>query len=108
VTEIREIAERVLFAETLEEKLRVGPAAVADDAPGRAITLPDGPGRPPELRVRGDGVRVDFPGVHRLDDDRERGVMLHFLANHELLAAELMALVLLRFPDAPKEYRAGV
>ena len=38
----------------------------------------------------------------------ERGVMLHFLANHELLAAELMALVLLRFPNAPKEYRAGV
>lgn len=34
--------------------------------------------------------------------------MLHFMANHELLAAELMALVLLRFPDAPKEYRAGV
>ncbi|MES2474494.1 MAG: DUF455 family protein [Verrucomicrobiota bacterium] len=105
---MREIAERVLFAETLEEKLRLGAATVSDDAPGSAIALPDAPGRPAELRVRGDGVRVDFPGIHRLDDDRERGVMLHFLANHELLAAELMALVLLRFPDAPKEYRAGV
>lgn len=105
---MREIAERVLFAETLEEKLRPGPATAADDSPGPAIALPDGPGRPQELRVRGDGVRVDFPGIHRLDDDRERGVLLHFLANHELLAAELMALVLLRFPDAPKEYRAGV
>ncbi len=105
---MREIADRVLFAETLEEKLRLGPAAVADDVRGPAIALPDAPGRPQELRVRGDGVRVDFPGVHRLDDDRERGVMLHFLANHELLAAELMALVLLRFPNAPKEYRAGV
>lgn len=108
VPEIREIAERVLFAETLEEKLRVGAAVASDDAPGTQIALPDGPGRPVELRVRGDGVRVDFPGTHRLDDDRERGVMLHFLANHELLAAELMALVLLRFPNAPKEYRAGV
>ncbi len=108
VPEIREIAERVLFADTLEEKLRAGAAAVSDDAPGPKIALPEGPGRPPELRVRGDGVRVDFPGTHRLDDDRERGVMLHFLANHELLAAELMALVLLRFPDAPKDYRAGV
>ncbi len=105
---MREIAERVWFAETLEEKLRLGSAAASDDAPGLAITLPDAPGRPQELRVRGDGVRVDFPGIHRLDDDRERGVMLHFLANHELLAAELMALVLLRFPNAPKEYRAGV
>ena len=108
MTEIREIAERVLFADTLEEKLRLGPVGVADDARGPAIALPDGPGRPQELRVRADGVRVDFPGIHRLDDDRERGVMLHFLANHELLAAELMALVLLRFPEAPKEYRAGV
>ncbi len=105
---MREIAERVLFADILEEKLRLGPLQAADMARGRAIALPDAPGRPRELRVRGDGVRVDFPGIHRLDDDRERGVMLHFLANHELLAAELMALVLLRFPDAPKEYRAGV
>lgn len=103
-----EVAERVLFADSLEEKLRLGPVVVADDARGPAIALPDAPGRPPELRVRGDGVRVDFPGIHRLDDDRERGVMLHFLANHELLAAELMALVLLRFPDTPREYRAGV
>jgi uncharacterized ferritin-like protein (DUF455 family) len=105
---MREIAERVLFAESLEEKLRPGPLAASDENRGKAIALPDGPGRPAELRVRGDGVRVDFPGIHHLDDDRERGVMLHFLANHELLAAELMALVLLKFPDAPKEYRAGV
>jgi uncharacterized ferritin-like protein (DUF455 family) len=105
---MREIAERVLFAETLEEKLRPGPLEVTDTQRGSAIALPDGPGRPKELRVRSNGVRVDFPGVHHLDDARERGVMLHFLANHELLAAELMALVLLRFPDAPKEYRAGV
>jgi len=108
VNEIRDIAERVLFAETLEEKLRPGPVVVTDTQRGRAIALPDGPGRPKELRVRGNGVRVDFPGEHHLDNARERGVMLHFLANHELLAAELMALVLLRFPDAPKEYRAGV
>lgn len=108
MTEIREIAERVLFAETLEEKLYPGPVRIIDETPGSSIALPDAPGRPPELRVRGDGVRVDFPGIHHLDDDRERGVMLHFLANHELLAAELMALVLLRFPNAPKEYRAGV
>jgi uncharacterized ferritin-like protein (DUF455 family) len=106
--EMREIAERVLFAEALEEKLQVGPVTVADSSPGPAIALPDGPGRPAELRVRSGGNRVEFPGVHRLENNRDRGVLLHFLANHELLAAELMALVLLRFPDAPREYRAGV
>jgi len=106
--QMREAAERILFAETLEEKLRLAPKTARDDAPGPAIITPDKPGRPSELRIHAKGVRVDFPGIHRLDDDRERGVMLHFLANHELLAAELMALVLLKFPDAPKEYRAGV
>ena len=106
--QMREAAERILFAETLEEKLLLAPAMALDDAPGPAILTPFSPGRPDELRICAKGVRVEFPGIHRLDDDRERGTMLHFLANHELLAAELMALVLLKFPDAPKEYRAGV
>lgn len=105
---MREIAERVLFAETLEEKLFLGPETAVDDSPGNPIMLPPAPGRPHELRMRGNGTRVDFPGTSQLDDDSERGKLLHFLANHELLAAELMALVLLRFPNAPKEYRAGV
>lgn len=105
---MREAAERVLFAGTLEEKLQLPPVDVSDDLSGPAILTPDGPGRPDELRIVEKGVRADFPGINKLDDDRERGRMLHFLANHELLAAELMALVLLKFPDAPKEYRAGV
>lgn len=106
--QMREAAERILFAETLEEKLLLAPALASDDAPGKSILTPLSPGRPDELRICAKGVRVEFPGIHRLDDDRERGTMLHFLANHELLASELMALVLLKFPDAPKEYRAGV
>lgn len=107
---MREAAERILFATTLEEKLELAPAGLRDDAPGRALVLGSGdtPGRPDELRMGPRGVKVDFPGINRLHDDRERGTMLHFLANHELLAAELMALALLKFPDAPAEYRAGV
>ncbi len=111
VMQMREVAERVLLAESLEEKLSLAPQwgqGVVDDDPGKPIAVPDAPGRPEELKISNKELRSHFPGVNKLDDDRERGKMLHFLANHELLAAELMALVLLKFPDAPAEYRRGV
>ena len=106
--ELREFAERVLMADTLEEKLRLSPDVISDVSPGKSITLPDQPGRPEELVMAPRDARASFPGVQHLEKERERGEMLHFLANHELLATELMALVLLRFPDAPKQFRMGV
>src|SRR5829696_8873924 len=106
--ELREFAEQVLFATTLEEKLRA-PTNITDDNPGAAMIAPSEPGRPASLRFKGsEASKTDFPGVHRLEDQVERGRLLHFFANHELLATELMALVLLRFPDAPAAFRRGV
>lgn len=109
--QMREVAERVLLADSLEDKLLLAPQlgeGVLDDQRGRSFRVPDTPGRPEELKITGRTARSNFPGVNKLDDDRERGKMLHFLANHEMLAAELMALVLLKFPDAPAQYRRGV
>ncbi len=106
--QVREAAERVLFSSSLEEKLLLAPIQVNDDAAGKAVVSPDSPGRPDNLQLSPKGTRAEFPGVHRIGHERDRGVLLHFLANHELLAAELMALALLRFPEAPAEYRAGV
>jgi uncharacterized ferritin-like protein (DUF455 family) len=106
--ELCEFAERVLFATTLEDKLQC-PALITDERPGLLLVTPEVPGRPAELRFkpRRSG-KADFPGVHRLENERERGRLLHFFANHELLATELMALVLLRFPDTPPAFRRGV
>ena len=106
--ELREFAERVLMGTTLDEKLKLNPSIITDSSPGTAITLPDLPGRPQELIMAPKDARGNFPGVKHLENELERGKMMHFLANHELLATELMALVLLRFPDAPKEFRMGV
>jgi uncharacterized ferritin-like protein (DUF455 family) len=106
--ELREFAERVLFAKTLEEKLQC-PEVIVDEHPGSALEAPLSPGRPTELRFKTQGSgQADFPGIHRLRNEHERGRLLHFFANHELLATELMALVLLRFPDAPAAFRRGV
>jgi len=106
--ELCEFAERVLFATTLDAKLE-SPALITDERPGLPMETPPQPGRPPELRFRSqDARRADFPGLQRLEQPRERGRLLHFFANHELLATELMALVLLRFPEAPPAFRRGV
>ena len=107
--ELREFAERVLFATTLDEKL-ICPDQLTDERPGAAIIAPAAPGRPAVLQFKphGTGGKSEFPGLHRLEQKSERGKLLHFFANHELLATELMALVLLKFPDAPAAFRRGL
>jgi uncharacterized ferritin-like protein (DUF455 family) len=106
--ELREFAEQVLFATTLEEKLRA-PEIITDEHPGAPLLKVEAPGRPAELQFKAQGAgKADFPGVHRLEKEEERGRLLHFFANHELLATELMALALLRFPDAPAAFRRGL
>ena len=106
--ELREFAERVLFSSSLEEKLQ-SPGFITDEHPGSALATPAAPGRPQGLIFKATGTsRGEFPGTRHLEQADERGRLLHFFANHELLATELMALVLLKFPDAPAAFRKGV
>ena len=100
---LREHAERLLFGSTLDDKLS-DPGELDDERPGSPIAVPDRPGRPPGLW--GDLGQPRFPRL--LVDPKERGRALHFFANHELLAIELFALAVLRFPDAPPGFRLGV
>jgi len=106
--ELREFAESVLFGTTLEEKLRC-PDSITDERPGPALVTPEAPGRPANLTFKPHAAgKSEFPGLHRLEQAGERGKLLHFFGNHELLATELMALVLLKFPEAPAAFRKGV
>ena len=106
--ELREFAERILFATSLEEKLQQ-PDNITDEQPGPALIAPVAPGRPASLQFKPHATgKAEFPGLHQLENRQEHGRLLHFFANHELLATELMALVLLKFPDAPAAFRKGV
>ena len=107
--ELREFAEQVLFATSLEEKLRA-PGELTDERPGVPLETPAAPNRPDNLSFKphGIGEKSEFPGLHLLEQNRERGKLLHFFGNHELLATELMALVLLKFPEAPPAFRQGI
>ncbi len=103
--EIEEFSKRILFGPSVEDKL-FRPQGFSDDAPGDGLSGTVVPARPPGLELHGEGrARFEFPGVHELDDELTRGRALHFFANHELMALELMALAMLRFPDAPPAFR---
>ncbi len=110
------LAHRVLFSNSLEEKLRLLPLDAAEDSnpaapPGSGFRFARdfSPSRPENLVFgRKSTYRPSLPGTPALVNEENRGVLLHFFGNHELLAAELMALALLKFPDAPCAFRRGL
>jgi uncharacterized ferritin-like protein (DUF455 family) len=106
---INEFAEQIVFGKSLEDKLFVPGKLSFKQQPARAIETLRSPGRISDLRMRHEsGVGTQPPSDSQLEGEKARGQLLHFLANHELLATELMALVLLKFPDAPRAFRQGV
>lgn len=107
--EIRQFAEQVLFGTRWEDKL-VALDCYEDHAPGAGIATPEAPGRPPGLGLDEwhQREKLRFRDVRHFHSEKERGLVLHFFANHELLALELMALALLKFPQAPPKFRRGL
>ncbi len=107
--EIREFAERILFGDRWEDKL-ITLDRYEDGHPGTGLTTPDAPGRPQGLGLDEwhGRERMRFRDISKLHSEKDRGLVLHFFANHELLALELMALALLKFPDAPERFRRGL
>lgn len=105
--ELRALAEQILRSDSLQDKL-ANPALTSDAHPGTPWSGPRWPGRPPSLRLDVDRPKAPFPSLGQLHDPIARGQVLHFFANHELLAMELMALALVRFPDAPAVFRKGI
>ena len=106
--EINDWCERILFGASWEDKLCE--LDVYEDFSRKEITLPFFPGRPPGLGLDEwkKRERTSFREVGRFHSEKERGLVLHFFANHELLAVELMALAILKFQDAPAVFRRGV
>ena len=111
--ELQDFAEQILFGQSLADKL-ISPGKFKDDRVNLGARLPSMPGRPSHLRFPDaqsedlSSSRQVFPRLHELEDPCARGAAMHFFASHELLALELMALVLLKFPEAPKAFRRGL
>lgn len=105
--ELRAYASRVLLAEGLNEKLRPPETPLSDAEPGLPLR-PDRPGRPENLQFAAKRAAPKMPKSVAFRDPARRAVAHHLMANHELQAAEVMAMVLLAFPDAPSEFRLGL
>ena len=94
---ITEFAEQIVFGTTLEEKLQ-RPGRLTNDSNRDAKRLSAKaissitPGRPYGLEMQKGQGGTPPPSDDQLENEGERGKLLHFLANHELLATELMAL----------------
>ena len=76
--------------------------------PTKPLMFPTLPGVPLIFSPATTTDALPFPAAHQIEDEEQRAILLHFFANHELLAVELMALALLKFPDAPDSFRKGV
>ena len=112
---LSEVLLQILNGGTLKDKLsgsqlsfgeidwsRTDPVRILSDMPGReGVLKPLNEDSHSERKVR-------FPKKSELKNLSSRGLLLHFFANHELLAIETMAYTLLKFPNAPLEFQKGV
>jgi uncharacterized ferritin-like protein (DUF455 family) len=110
--EIYQYCLNVLAARTLSGKLRPVPKDLSDETPGaglRACQLLNVPGRPSSLSFCSDRQRRHlFPKKKALKQKEGRSRTLHFFANHELLAIEVIARALLLFPEAEQRWRRSL
>lgn len=105
--ELREFAERILQSESLDEKLARPGRSFTDKRPGK-VWRPELPARPKDLRFAARRTAPAMPKPGAFKDPKKRAISHHIMANHELQALEVMAWVLVAFPDAPAEFRLGM
>lgn len=104
---LREFAERILLSGSLEDKLERVTVPLCDDDPGPELRVAE-PTRPTNLKFAPRRTAPAMPGFESFKDPAKRAVAHHIMANHELQALEVMAWTLCAFPNAPKEFRAGM
>ena len=105
--ELRKFAEQVLLSEDLDQKIARLTELLTDNVPGEAIRVAQ-PARPASLQFAARRTAPAMPKRASLGDPARRALAHHVMANHELQALEVMAMVLLAFPTAPRDFRMGL
>lgn len=105
--ELRAFAEQVLLTPDLSRKVARISEPLTDENPGEVLRVAT-PARPDNLQFAARRTAPAMPKAQSLKDPRKRAIAHHVMANHELQALEVMAMVLLAFPEAPAEFRMGM
>ena len=106
--DLQEFCVRILACGDLDTKLtppRDASGRPLTDAPAEPIEI-DQPRRDAGLQMSGGAERLPKPG--ELGEAAARAECLARFAHHELMAVELFAWALLRWPQAPGELRKGL
>lgn len=102
---LQSAAEQILFGESLEDKLLdLG----AFDPKGKLVRTERKiiPGRNKNITFSEEQVKFPRAGSFHLKE--KRALALHFFANHELLAIEMMAAALLMFPEVNESFKKNL
>jgi uncharacterized ferritin-like protein (DUF455 family) len=95
-------AQKLLMGGELEDKLTLEKNLVINSSDIFSnFEMPNNPGR--NGRLQFDNKQIKFPKRGSFHQDDRRALALHFFANHEMLAIEMMAAALLRYPDVTDE-----
>ena len=100
---IDEFAKQILLGTSIEDKL-LDFSCIDKKIPKRLeafIEIPTNPGRENKISISKKQVR--FPKIGNFDKKEARGRALHFFANHELMAIEMMAAAILKYPTKDEE-----
>lgn len=98
MTTVYDYAKTILLGDVLEDKLLEGSSIDWDKSTSFEALRVKLPGRSGRISLSEEQEK--FPKKGALRDKSQRGKALHFFANHELLAIEMMAQALLLFPEA--------
>ena len=101
---VHDFCRRILESEDLEAKLAAPPVDLRLE-PGPRVQI-ERPARSRELALR--SHVAPLPRPHQLADRDARARCLARFAHHELMAVELFAWALLRWPDLPDAMRRGL
>lgn len=100
-------AHQILFGDKLEDKLLS--IRVDDFSTYEGNLIPGLPAR--EKKISFSPEKIKFPKYNLFHLKEKRGMAIHYFANHELLAIEMMAAFLLKFPtrnENDKKLKRGI